>query len=96
MTAPIGVGDFVECVNDAPHEWKGVKRLSLGSVYQVRGFHPRGSIYLRGVVLPKGPKGIEAGWGLPRFRPIYRPKAELIQSLLAPAPAKPVRVGEDA
>lgn len=82
----IGPGDWVECVIGRPHTFHPPATLVVGQLYLVRGLHPNGSLYLAGVVLPKGPKGIEAGWGLPRFRPVYRPKSSLIETLKQPAP----------
>lgn len=99
----IGKGDWVECIDGSPHEELAVT-LREGGVYRVRetceglGVHgqPISGVRLFEITLASGPRGIEAAWGIVRFRPIYRPKAEFITSLLAPSPAKPVRVGEDA
>lgn len=82
----LGPGDFVECVNasgrfasDPP------SGLLLGALYTVE------AVYIndegRGLTLV----GLRAsspfvGYAIDRFRPIYRPKASVIESMLAPAP----------
>jgi hypothetical protein len=85
--AAIGKGDYVECVYD----W-GYPGLSRGAVFlcdevRVPTGGPcgacrtlnHGALTLRGLPHPYGP-----GWCGCGFRPIYRPKQELIQSLKAP------------
>ena len=79
---PIGPGDFVECV-DA----RGAPELTLGSIYMVRLIcDDGGGCWLREV----DPPPFHDGFFISRFRPIYRPKASLIQSLLHPA-KEPIR-----
>lgn len=96
MTAPIGPGDWVECVNASPfHSRNAVSnRLRVGAIYQIAncGLDPGDGVPIVWLV------GLDSGdftraFLAARFRPIYRPKASLIESLLT---AKPVRVGEDA
>ena len=95
-------GDYVECVDARPHGHYLIAPLQAGQVYIVRSViapdekFPAGGLRLEGVPMPVSPRNIEAGWAPRRFRPVYRPKASLIESLLAPAPSAPVRVGEDA
>ncbi len=94
----IGPGDWVECVYFQPHPMAPKAELVVGGVYQVewvgegqyRGA-PGGGLRVVDDPLPN-----DCGWRIEWFRPVYRPKAEFITSLLAPAPANPVRVGEPA
>lgn len=110
MTAPIGPGDWVECAppsgyrGDIPIEQVGISGSypKRGHVYRVREVGQyrtlqgmEDGLRLVGIVAST-PGHPDSWWPARCFRPIYRPKAELIQSLLAPTPAKPVRVGEDA
>ena len=94
MAAPIGPGDWVECVDDRPCPVYGPSGLSRGAIYCVAGVEAPAAtldgvaVYLRDV-RSRGPNG---GFGLRRFRPIYRPSADLIESLKAP----PQRVTEAA
>ena len=96
MSAPIGPGDWVECVDtsapnfptlDPDKSSRGL--LTKGAIYQVEAVVPsrlnRPMLQLREV------KTLRNEWGAFyafRFRPVYRPKADLIESLKAP----PVRV----
>lgn len=92
MSIPIGPGDWVECVDALGREPAGTPTpLRVGAIYQVedtfRWFGHDG-LTLREVKPPTGDRGFAAAL----FRPIYRPKADLIESLKAP----PKRVKEDA
>lgn len=84
----IGPGDWVECVDS--RGWEHL--VPVGSVHLVedvtmwQGRIP--SLILKGIASPSGYREVLAEC----FRPIYRPKADLIESLKAP----PVRVGEFA
>jgi len=81
----------VECVINAPHSTVGVS-LNAGALYRIRELWGDGqriagepaSVALEEVRLPVGPKGFEATWNLRRFRPVYRPRADLIETLLQP------------
>lgn len=75
----IGPGDFVECVDDAPDEGRA-PLVVKGAIYEVSGVFdgPYGP-YLTLAGMDPSPY---PGWFLHRFRPVYRPKQELIQSLL--------------
>lgn len=97
----IGPGDWVECVDGSPHAVCGAS-LVAGKLYRVRDAIPdartargRGpTLCLVEIVLPIGVHGVEMSWALARFRPIYRPKSEIIEALKQPAPS--VRETEDA
>lgn len=84
MAASIGPGDYVECVNVERMRGVSCRFLRLGAVYRVTwaGRSAFGVEILRvaGIELPPGKRGFQ----LERFRPIYRPKADLIESLKAP------------
>lgn len=80
MSAPIGPGDWVECVDtrDSPV-------VVLHAIYLVEDTAWHRDIpclILRGVVSPRGFRKVRADC----FRPIYRPKSELIEQLKQPAP----------
>lgn len=88
MSAPIGPGDWVECVKCSPHGH--MRGLRLGGVYRVceiihgpRSCDGCGTNH-EGLALD----GLFAnpGWAICAFRPIYRPRADLIQRLLSPVP----------
>lgn len=94
MSDPIGPGDWVECVK-VPVGADGY--LALNALYlveQVWFAIPHATTRELGdcldlVDVPRGPDN--CAWNVGNFRPIYRPKADLIQSLL-----KPVKEGIDA
>lgn len=91
MSAPIGPGDWVECVDAAPRDYADV-RLTLGAIYQVHHVADLGPWGL-GVWLTDNPSASwSGGYHADRFRPIYTPKQELIETLKAP----PRRMKEDA
>lgn len=89
----IGPGDWVECVDAKPCARWGDPGLRKGGLYQVEAVSIRcdevsgykaAAVRLAGYVHPTV-EGVR--WlGLDRFRPIYRPNVDLIQSLKAPAP----------
>jgi hypothetical protein len=76
----IGPGDWVECVKTTHGVNNGrifcVAAIDSGDRPCVDMHGPCGALYLTG--LPGGPYATCA------FRPIYRPKSDLIQSLLKP------------
>jgi hypothetical protein len=77
-SAPIGPGDWVECVKVAP----GNEHL-IGSIYQISSVGDwRGQPWVNVCGVPK-PWG-RPGWHARCFRPIYRPDASFIASLKAP------------
>jgi hypothetical protein len=91
----IGPGDFIECVDAGPYRGSGgwvVPTLALlvhGAIYQVATLSTHPEYGVPTVCLVGYPSygeevgdAIFCGWGLFRFRPIYRPKADLIESLL--------------
>lgn len=93
MSSAIGPGDFVECVNAEPCALWGDPGLREGGIYQVEAVAMRrdsvsgfegAAVRLVGYVHPTT-EGVR--WlGADRFRPIYRPNADLIESLKQPAP----------
>lgn len=91
MAAPIGPGDFVECI-----DCRGRPDLvRVGAVYLVEDADEyRGipCLTLKGVVHPGGFRRVRADC----FRPIYRPRADFIRSLKAPPINAPARVREEA
>lgn len=94
MAAPISPGDWVEYVGSDDPNAISMNLLVRGSVYQVArlvqargldgGLHP--ALILRGVS--------RGAWTIKAFRPIYRPKQELIEQLKAPPKQEPVREKE--
>lgn len=90
----IGPGDFVECVSRSANF---PDRLADGAIYSVRAVVPgpfKNSDF--GVHLREVDNANPNGWSNHLFRPVYRPKQELIQSLKAPPINAPARVSEDA
>ena len=94
MAEPIGPGDWVECVEASPCWFYGPTGLTRGALYEVCHVGPGECESGFGVWLvgfrSNGPRG---GYGIHRFRKVYRPNADLIQSLLRPVPAEPETVG---
>lgn len=98
MSAPIGPGDWVEYVG-GPDEWSTGSypnhwgtSLVIGNIYCVQGIVPgelfedgRDALELCGCNFTY-PNGDRECWDAGRFRPIYRPKSELIHHLQQPAP----------
>ena len=91
----IGPGDYVECIaadlNIDGVEPIGGWPLVIGSIYQVRWVgkavsrlgRERPAIKVGGIVA-KTAAGIEGAFDQRYFRPVYRPKSEIIQGLLTP------------
>lgn len=87
MSADIGPGDFVECVDIAPMDGGGPPPLNLGAVYCVRG---RGRIPDHRPNCPGAPTvyidgprdALGDGFLVRRFRPILRPKPDAFTDLL--------------
>lgn len=106
MSAPIGPGDWVEC---CPKFYVAQPPLGVtligswptpGRIYQVRecGFRTGTNdpaIRLVGIVASY-PGHPDCWWPTRHFRPIYRPKADLIEQLKAPPKAAPVKEPEAA
>lgn len=97
----IGKGDWVECVDASCRgygDWEPGAQPVEGALYTVEDVFDGldgPTIDLREI--KRGPLalmfwGRRVGYGVDRFRPIYRPKSELIESLKAP----PQRVSEHA
>lgn len=85
MSDPIGPGDWVECVS-APNGH--ITGFRAGGVYKVsEAFTIEGRSLLNFAGMPK-PKAVlpngGPGWFIVYFRPLYTPKADLIESLLNP------------
>ncbi len=92
MSEAIGPGDWVECIFDGEDIPKGTVLFCL-DVITVPGSGCDNDPYCvaPGLVLKDAPHPDEdAYWCGCGFRPIYRPKASIIQSLLQPAPTEPV------
>lgn len=95
MSAPIGPGDFVECVDASPDWWGDPVPLVVGQIYRVLGIDwgegarisPPGLEHAPGLWLAGvRSENDEDSFALDRFRPIYRPRADLIEQLQQPAP----------
>lgn len=93
MGAAIGPGDFVECVSVRTERGYLGARLTVGRVYVVEaaGVTPPGDtipnvpwVRLVGVVSDPKTWGFRAAL----FRPIYRPRADFIEALKQPTPAR--------
>lgn len=83
-------GDIVECVDDRPNRSESRVMPDLGGLYTVAGVRPVGeglSVRLKELTPTCHAGGPCAcggcGWDAGRFRKIYRPKAELIASIVA-------------
>lgn len=102
--APIGPGDYVECINASPHRGGlGATGLVSGATYCVRAVvrdaldmvtgEPSMGLLVHGVTHPLEPVG---SFCSERFRPIYRRDNSLVARLLsdipADAPASPEEV----
>jgi hypothetical protein len=87
MSADIGPGDFVECVDDAPGPGNH-KGIAAGNIYTIRKVQESlvtpgtFGVLLVGIILPRHPLGHEIAWKTDRFRPIYRPKPDAFTDLL--------------
>lgn len=101
MAAPIGPGDWVECVQNRHPTTLPPRGLIVGRCYMVSaaGVTPAHDVQpgvpwvrLVGVPDPAPKWGYRAAW----FRPVYRPKADLIESLKAPPQTAPKRETEAA
>ncbi len=98
MSADIGPGDWVECVR--PSRMRP-GALRVGAVYQVVSCTPEDRHGIPGVTIKGVPAVYEHagfGWAVFMFRPVYRPKAEILDGLREPIkPVKtPVREGVPA
>lgn len=102
MAAPIGPGDWVECITvdaNAPVHPSG-NGYSVGELCIVSdvGLFPSGRPWLncQGKITPAD-CGLKAlGWRASAFRPIYRPNREFIEALKAPPKHAPIRETEPA
>lgn len=83
----VGPGDWVECVDVAPRPNQpsryrvALAQLQVGKLYRVVGEAEIRGLIIEGVRAAAEPA---LGWKVERFRPIYRPKQELIETLKAP------------
>lgn len=93
MVDPIGVGDWVECVDDSgtpDTAWLDIHRIYRGSIYRVSDAWTDAwgdPVILVGWERESANRcfGHRCGYWVHRFRPIYHPKQELIESLKVPA-----------
>jgi len=97
MNQPIGPGDWVECVQTSTEKPLGQQTgFRLGGLYLVdEGGVTFGHAWLNCAGMARPNCGFWRGWNAKSFRPIYRPKADFIESLKAPATTtrQPVEVG---
>lgn len=106
MSADIGPGDWVECVDDHPHINSSVSpdyRLQKGRLYRIADVRPAGAhpkprtVYSADAVRLEGdPLPEPYAWRIARFKPVYRPRADLIESLRAPVTRTPKVVRENS
>jgi len=97
MAGAIGPGDWVECIDASPDWWGETVPLVVGRIYRVLRLErdpdrerPPGTVEECGVILVGvrvGPKGDDS-FSLGRFRPVYRPNVDIIESLKAPSPSR--------
>lgn len=83
MSGAIGPGDWVECVDASPNRRIGRSVLAHKALYQVEraGFVTNlPALWLVGL----RSLGTTGAFDARRFRPIYRPKADLIETLKQP------------
>lgn len=101
MAAPVGPGDFVECIDtDAgpecePHP-RGYRTGELCVVEEVGEDDFGPWLNCVGKVRPADYGDPYPGFDICWFRLVYRPRADLFQSLKAPPINAPARVSEDA
>lgn len=90
----IGPGDWVEATEDVEPQWSDFSdRLVRGVVYRVREVAPgelldgswEDAVFLCG-------QHEDCGWDPEYLRPIYRPKADLIEQLSRPIVRQPEKV----
>lgn len=97
MADAIGPGMWVEFIG--PRIASDLACMTIGSVWHcVRVYDgPSSECELHGdhcrhgtLILAEVSAGDWDGWCAGTFRPIYRPKSEIIEALKAPAPSEPV------
>lgn len=85
----IGVGDWVECVRSHSHDLSPSCSVVALQVYQVSWVGE--GIWMGqfdfGIQLKEDRLPAECAWRMSDFRPIYRPKRDLIANLSAPVDA---------
>lgn len=86
-------GDIVECIDDVPSRPESQIMPDLGGLYTITDIRPVGdgqSVRLKELTPSCHLGGVcacgDCGWDAGRFRKIYRPSADLIESLLAGLP----------
>lgn len=90
MAAALEPGMWVEVVKTAPGAAEFIGRIF--QVSEVGDWLGEAFVNLHGWPKPKN----WPGWSARSFRPIYRPKQEIIEALKAPPKVAPVRKREDA
>jgi hypothetical protein len=83
LAAPIGPGDWVECVKTMGHPAVTLHALYL--VEALADWYGLPCLILAGVVNEHGHRRVRADC----FRPIYRPKSEIIEALKTPVTRTP-------
>lgn len=93
MSAPIGPGDYVECIQNRLPTTLPPRGIVVGRIYRVTdtGVTPpddkepnKAWLRVDGAECRPDRWGFHAEW----FRPVYKPQASLIQSLKQPAPER--------
>lgn len=96
MSAPIGPGDWVECIDVTPRNSNGpgnltwLRLLRVGAIYRVQAVFTldgEDGFALAGFPPPPSPR--MRGFRADRFRPIYRPSESLFLERLMDVPAAP-------
>jgi hypothetical protein len=95
MTVAIEPGMWVECVDAQARDglWLPGERLTEGAIYQVDTIfvNPLGRMNVTLAQRPRHPTALaegRRGYNVDRVRPIYRPKEDVIRSLLRPVGEK--------
>lgn len=96
MSEPIGPGDWVECVTTDPRPLFGLPQVRAGSLYRVVLARDTGNLCTMancnttmGLSLEIDPPDAGGAHCACVFRPIYRPRASLIEALKAPVARTP-------
>jgi hypothetical protein len=91
----IGPGDFVECVHCGGPFPAGFTVANIYQVSEVGLWHGYPWINVDEMPTPRDFGHSAPGWAAECFRPIYRPKSSIIESLKQPV-SSPERVEEPA
>lgn len=77
-----GVGDIVECVDDAPHRKLNLKLLVKRALYTIHSISSRNEVHLSEVSAP----GVFGNiyWYPARFRPLRSEELDVFRAMLKP------------